>query len=447
MKFVVIDEVGSAQQRGHAAVQAPFSQPTIKWLRTQGHDVEIIGRFDAEKCAAADVVWTEWTHRGFLEAAQSGVCKRLVGRVRGFEAWEPDLPRFPWHNVSALVCESAPLKALLCERFANGIPPVRTVVIPAGITLSKFGRVRRRSRSKGLNVAMLGRTDPAKGYQLALQWARTRPGLTLHIGLCQTSANPRLLRYLQTCKPDNVKLYEEVDTPKWLDDIEATYLLSMSYWETLGYGIAEGMAKGLKPLIYAFPGVEQLWPQDCIWRDFTELDAILVAAHNPQRYHDWVATRLNGTTQSAAFFDFVSTLPCLDVTAPPSLTLLLTGDAPLQTRAAAAARHAVQNNPGLVDTIADPEVRTVVLLHMAVEYLQRAYVQQAWQVAVSALAGGPRIDAFCLLGEITAFVDQREQAVGWYRAACALEPSGDTEMAVTQERHERLAELQEEDTT
>lgn len=305
MQIVVIDEVGSAQQRGHAAVAAPFSQPTIKWLRDRGHAVMIIDRFDAAMCSAADLVWTEWTHRGFLDAAVAGVCKRLIGRVRGFEVWEPELPRFPWHNVSALVCESAILEALLKERF-QGQVPVPHVVIPAGINLETFAFV---PPAPSRNVAMLGRTDPAKGYQLALQWARACPGITLHIGLCQTFANPRLLRYLQTRKPDNVRLYEEVDTPTWLEEIQASYLLSASYWETLGYGIAEGMAKGLKPLIYGFPGAEVLWPPECIWYDFRELARVFCAASDAPRYRKWIEDRLDGEKQSAAFLAFITSVP------------------------------------------------------------------------------------------------------------------------------------------
>ena len=106
---------------------------------------------------------------------------------------------------------------------------------------------------------MVGRAVELKGYQLAIEWARQRPDIQLHVGIAFEETNPRLLEYLRHVKPPNVSLHGPVDTVKWLDEIDANYLLSASIWETLGYTIAEAMALGIKPLVHDTPGAKENW--------------------------------------------------------------------------------------------------------------------------------------------------------------------------------------------
>ena len=87
-----------------------FSRFAIEHLKALGHNVLILPRFDPSAAQAADVVICEWANGEAYEAAASGLCKRLVIRLRGFDAHGP-LDQLEWSNVDALVYESPFLKS------------------------------------------------------------------------------------------------------------------------------------------------------------------------------------------------------------------------------------------------------------------------------------------------------------------------------------------------
>src|SRR5574342_262435 len=157
MKIVVLD-IGSI-------APAYFSQPVITYLRQAGHQVDIRHTFDVRECAAADLVWSEWTNEIAFEAAAAGVCKRLVLRMRGYDVWYPR-DQLKWENVDALVYESESLKDLAEERFPFLVGDYDGQVMPAGIDLTKF---KWKERGPGNVYALVARATSDKGYQLAME--------------------------------------------------------------------------------------------------------------------------------------------------------------------------------------------------------------------------------------------------------------------------------------
>ena len=106
-----------------------FSRFAIEHLKSLGHNVLILPRFDPSAAQAADVVICEWANSEAYEAAASGLCKRLVIRLRGFDAHGP-LDQMEWANVDALVYESPFLKSYVEKRFP-GLQGFRSHVIPS----------------------------------------------------------------------------------------------------------------------------------------------------------------------------------------------------------------------------------------------------------------------------------------------------------------------------
>lgn len=265
MKITVIDSVGC--NAGEGGRPAQFSEPTIAWLEKQGHEVTVIDTFDVGECASADAVWTEWCNEDAFAAARSGICKRLVIRLRGYEVFAFPLEQLHWKNVTACVFESKFLQALVDNRIPK---TVEQQVLPAGIDLDRFPF---KPCEQNTNVvAMLGRADMAKGYQIALEWARTTERGELHIVLA--GGDPRVSLYIQHAAPPNVFVTGgPVDTAAWLQAAEAGNILSASTWESLGYTILEGMAMGLRPLVHDRPGTDLLWHFPC-WRTVVGLEAL-----------------------------------------------------------------------------------------------------------------------------------------------------------------------------
>ena len=69
-------------------------------------------------------------------------------------------------------------------------------------------------------------------------------------------------------------MHGPVDTVKWLDEINANYLLTASIWETLGYTIAEAMATWDQAARARTVGAELNWPSNVVehWWNFEELN-------------------------------------------------------------------------------------------------------------------------------------------------------------------------------
>ena len=446
MKFVVLD-IGSI-------APAYFSQPVIQHLRQQGHQVEILHQFDAKTCAEADLVWSEWCNEIAFEAAASGVCKKLVLRMRGYDVWFP-LDQLKWENVDALVYESWTLKELAESRFPTDlIPSGRDLergfgqVMPAGIDLNKF---KWKSRGPGNVFALIARATSDKGYQLALEWARQNPQVQLQMTLAFPEQNPRLVRYLEHAAPSNVVLNGMVDTATWLDAIDANYLLLPSIWETLSYTVAEAMALGIKPLIHDFPGAKRNWPHGLVWSSFEHLADVLAAgSYDSKGYRTFVEENLDGAVQSKKFTDLLFGLIDNGTSRVPEV-------APARQQPTVAQVYAVfqkalmsgdvemaEKTAEILKAGAPADLAATAALQLAMFFYSQEDFGKSKVWAQASMAAGPRADACCLLGEIEA--DNEEAARDWYLLANNL-PDPRSSFVVTElleKKSERLWQFKEE---
>jgi len=88
----------------------------------------------------------------------------------------------------------------------------------------------------------------------------------------------------------------------------------------------------------------------------------------------------------------------------------------------------------------DSSRRFWLALGMAWVYLEVEDVEQAELWALRALLDGPRVEAFCILGDLAEMRGQLNDAAVWYDAACALpETSGNSMPGLTEHRYNRRA--------
>jgi tetratricopeptide (TPR) repeat protein len=411
VKLVCIDS--TAVVANGPGSPAYFSRYAIEHLKSLGHEVTITNGFYPDLCRSADAVWTEWANDDALEAAASGLCKKLIIRLRGYEAFGP-LDRMEWANVDALVYESPFLKKLVEERFP-GLRGFRTHVIPSGVDVASIPY---RERGPGPVVAMVGRGVADKGFQLAFEWARQRRDIQFHAGIAL--AEPRLLRYLEYSKPPNVTIHHSVQTVKWLDEIDANYLLSASNWESLGYTIAEAMALGIKPLIHDTPGAEVNWPLLKPWRGLLNITGEMQSfCYDSHAYRAFVEEHLDAFKQSAYFAALLLAPAARVLPAPPSaLGLILQVEAAIQANQLASAdvfllefRDRTPRLAGLDDH------RSGLALKLAAAYHNAGDSDRARVWALRSLGDTVRADALCLLGEVAAGEGDLENAERWYDAS------------------------------
>lgn len=424
-----------------------FSRYAIEHIKSLGHDIVVLPGFDADMCREADCVVTEWANQEAYEAAASGVCKRLVIRLRGFDAHGP-LDRMEWSNVDALVYESPFLKSYVEKRFP-GLRGFRSHVIPSGVDVVNIPF---KERKPGPVVAMVGRAVELKGYQLAYEWARRRPDIQLHVGMAFGEQNPRLVEYLMHAQPSNVTTHGPVDTVKWLDKIDANYLLSAAIWETLGYTIAEAMALGIKPLIHDTPGAELNWPNIGRWDSLSLLDMLVggpphygSAHYASEIYRYFVESNLDAAKQSAKFADLVlapatrtvRTRDTVNEALGAAVQAIANRNLPAADQAVTAFRAVAPARPDLVD------FRVGFALQLAGLYYAADRLSEARTWALRSMADEARPDPMCLLGEIALAEDDLEGAERWYVASSLVQsvPSRFGDVELVDGRHKRLAEI------
>lgn len=464
MKIVILDSTGVRDVTSGVGSPAYFSRFAVDHLRKAGHEIAILDKFDAGYCAAADVVWSEWCLQEAFDAAASKVCKKLVLRMRGFDVWLP-LDKLAWDNVDCLVYESEYMRKLAVERFPQ-FAALPSRVIPSGIDVAAIPFRERNQpgpytssiigplRGDSVTVALVARAIADKGHALAMEWARQNKHVRLHMTTALGELNPRFVRYIDRIKPDNVIVHGNVNTIPWLEEIGAQYLLSASDWETLGYSIAEACAMGIKPLIHDAPGCAEIWPNDLLWRGFDDLNSLLFTPYESRRYRKYVEDNYDAAKRSVEFAELVLAPSARPARGPVELreaayadrSALLeeVGRAVVQPAVMPPIARAVEEFRGVVAPHSqDALYRYALAMGMGLAYWNREDTARAEQWACRALLDYPRPDALALLGETADARGDVEEAVEWYRAACAVSdrPNRYRIAGLIDKRYERRDEL------
>jgi glycosyltransferase involved in cell wall biosynthesis len=261
-----------------------------------------------------DIAWMEWCTPQAVAASQMPKVCRIIVRLHRYEAFRPWPGQVAWENIDALVAVG---NQAVVDRLKSGIPNLdrrtRIVMIPNGVDLDRFPF---RDRPRGKNLACLGYIN-----------LRKNPGLLLQAFQRLHAADPEfrlffaggfqddgLLEDYVRCLVDELGLAHAVHFDPWQNDPSAWledkhYLVAASIGEGHPVGAIEGMARGLKPVIHAFPGSRGIFPQEYLWRTVDEFaDRILREPYRPQEYRDFVAEhyplRLQLDRVHALFLEF-----------------------------------------------------------------------------------------------------------------------------------------------
>lgn len=231
------------------------------------HDVEAFMR-------RQDLVFFEWAS-GLLAFA-SLLPKRchVIARLHRYEMFQW-VPKINWAFVDKVIFVSDAMRARFIAQYPQHHQ--KTVVIPVGIDLEKFGTVRFH-QSAG-NIGTLCNISPRKRvYELILAYrdiSRARHDLRLHIA---GGTEPAYRDYEDAVKylveklglQDQVTFYGNVSKPwEWYRNIDV--FVSNSYSEGMQVSLIEAMASGCYCLSHHWDGVEELLPEEYLFYTDSEL--------------------------------------------------------------------------------------------------------------------------------------------------------------------------------
>jgi glycosyltransferase involved in cell wall biosynthesis len=144
-----------------------------------------------------------------------------------------------------------------------------------GVDLDRFSSSAR-TASAGNAIAWVGFLNQKKGVALLLEAAARLRDFEFHVA--GEFQDERLRAYVEHMIErgglSNVTLHG------WTDDVPAfladkDYILSTSLWEGTHMAVMEGMAMGLKPLIHAWLGADEVYDARWTWRTLDELEALV----------------------------------------------------------------------------------------------------------------------------------------------------------------------------
>ncbi len=240
-----------------------------------------------------DIAWFEWCDEALVNASALPKTCRIVCRLHSFEAFTVVPARVAWENVDVLIFVAPHLRDLVASRVPGLTGRVETAVVYNGVDLDRFAF---HPRQRGFEIASVGYINHKKNPSLMLQCLRAMVDRDSRFRLHVAGAHQELRFQLymdhmiqEMGLSDRVIFHGWVkDVPAWLADKH--FLLSTSVFESFGYGIAEAMATGIKPLIHNFPGASGLYPRQLIFNTVADcVDAALSDDYTPVLYRRFIA--------------------------------------------------------------------------------------------------------------------------------------------------------------
>jgi len=247
---------------GHLGEVAEFLKANYEVKFCVTFDLETI--FNAVKWA--DKVWIEWANKTAVDVTSLGHLmyqKQVILRLHSYEAFTDDLDWIHWACITDLIFIAENIKEIVLKRYpAIEFNVDRIHVIPNGIDCERFALPdSRRYQTTPLNkkIASLGYVDYKKGPQLLWtafrELLRNDPKFELHIaGEFQDLRHVEFYNHLRREDPvfsRNVVFHNWVEDPAaWLSQMG--FVVCTSMVESQCKSVMEGMAMGVKPLVYNF---------------------------------------------------------------------------------------------------------------------------------------------------------------------------------------------------
>lgn len=263
---------------------------------------------------SAPTVWLEWGSEMAIEVTaqpQLWEGKRVILRLHSFEILNGMAGRVNYSVVDDVVFVSHYMRKLFEHKYPNRLEGKRVHIIHNGLDLGKFPFI---PGKNGKKIAFVCKMDAKKDPMLMLQaftfLLHRHPELELHAaGAADDNryyiAMPDFLA--KNSLENATNFYGHVkDMPAWMADKD--YIICTSPFESQGLGLLEAMHRGLRPLIYNFPGAEDLYPRNFLWNNLDELEALLLNGPAPEDCRDFVAAHYSMKRQAASFMKVLTTL-------------------------------------------------------------------------------------------------------------------------------------------
>ncbi|WP_226682073.1 glycosyltransferase [Sutcliffiella horikoshii] len=245
----------------------------------------------------ADICWFDWCDKlleygSSLEVAKT---RRIICRLHRYEVFTTNPEKVIWENIDRLIFVSNHIYEIAKERIS--LPKEKISIIPNGINQTRFEY---RDRKKGYNLAVLGHINMRKNPMLILHYFHellkvdSRYKLYFAGDFSGDLERGTLEIYMKNMVKKlglEKKVFfdgfiENKNLPEWLAD--KNYLVTGSISEGHPVGIMEGMSCGLKPVVHAYPGIEEHYPIEYSYKSVNDFIEAIKGDYSSQEYYDFI---------------------------------------------------------------------------------------------------------------------------------------------------------------
>jgi hypothetical protein len=210
--------------------------------------------------------------------------------LRRYELFDGGIGKVDWGKVSALICVNQWIADRVTEIFeANDIKvPIHVIYNAVDVSQWRF-----KNRKHGKRIGMACHVHPKKNLPLALQIIPE--DYTLHIaGQVQDPCTAEYLNHLGQLLKRKVYIYGHIphsDMNMWWEMMD--YCLSTSMSEGNPNNVIEAMSKGIKPIVHSWPGAEDQFPDEVLFRTVDEARSMLSGDYKSEMYRELVIDKFS----------------------------------------------------------------------------------------------------------------------------------------------------------
>ena len=245
-----------------------------------------------------DLAWYEWAEGDALDIADYTAQKPLLCRVHPNMANTDREQKIRFEHVDHWLFAAPGTERSFRSRHKDRLGDAATSMIPTGVEVETI-EFDPRKQSNG-HIALYAPLGPEDNPTLLLQIidALVEQDDRFNVHITGAAQHPGLAAYVRHQAEalgvdDHIHFYGAITSGErdvWLD--QCTYVLSTRMMDSDWTGVIEGMARGLKPIIHAFPGAEQLFAPNMLFHTVDEaVEQFVDEDPQPEQYRRFAQRR------------------------------------------------------------------------------------------------------------------------------------------------------------
>lgn len=267
-----------------------------------------------EEMKWADICWFEWCDELIAYGSNHKLAlnKKIVCRLHRYEVFTDYPKNVNWNNVDKLIVVTEHLKGLLKQQMPSIDKQVDIVTINNGVDINKY---KFKERKPGFNIAYIGyihsRKNPVMLLQIINKLVKKDKRYKLYVA---GEFQDYLVEMYWKYQIDKMNLQNNVIFEGWQKNIDKwvankNYIISTSIHESFGYGIAEAMSRGIKPIIHDFICSEEIWDKKYLFNTVEDAcNMIITEDYNSTEYRKFIEKNYSLDKQIEKINDEITSL-------------------------------------------------------------------------------------------------------------------------------------------